>query len=87
MFPGGPLGRVPGLEGPSSPKQPIDQVAAYCVSGLVVGPVGWSGDELGEMLQQGRLPADAVLGTQAPVGQLANLTWLKIVDLGPVGSC
>jgi hypothetical protein len=28
MFPGGPLGRVPGLEGPSSPKQPIDQVAA-----------------------------------------------------------
>jgi hypothetical protein len=37
-----------------------------------VGPIGWSGDELGEMLQQGRLPADAVLGTQAPVGQLAN---------------
>jgi hypothetical protein len=30
------------------------------------------GDELGEMLQQGRLPADAVLGMQAPVGQLAN---------------
>jgi hypothetical protein len=30
------------------------------------------GDELGEMLQQGRLPADAVLGMQAPVGQLDN---------------
>jgi hypothetical protein len=40
------------------------------------------GDELGEMLQQGRLPADAVLGTQAPVGQLANGS----VEPGPVAS-
>jgi hypothetical protein len=47
-----------------------------------VGPVGWSGDELGEMLQQGRLPADAVLGTQAPFGKLANGS----VEPGPVAS-
>lgn len=33
------------------------------------------------MLQQGRLPADAVLGTQAPVGQLANGS----VEPGPGG--
>jgi hypothetical protein len=52
------------------------------LAGLVVGPVGWSGDELGEMLQQGRLPADAVLGTQAPLGQLANGS----VEPGPVAS-
>jgi hypothetical protein len=52
------------------------------LAGLVVGPVGWSGDELGEMLQQGRLPADAVLGMQAPVGQLANGS----VEPGPVAS-
>ena len=36
---------------------------------------GVVGDQRGEMLQQVGLTADAVLGQQAPVGQLPTAAW------------